>query len=146
MRADLPRPPDLALESYQAAEQWLQRAGEALGGAAKLRAIDRLRISTVERQSRPPIMPRDRTFKLWLPDRFQSETGLVTHTLNGGRLTIDRDVPPDVLRSAEEFIPATFRRVSLAFLLRAPGLAAPRVQGQATIAGGVSEFLCVRRD
>ncbi len=123
-------------EGYQAAEQLLQRAGNALGGADRLQAIDRLHITAVERPSRPPNAPRGRTFKLWLPDRFQSNVeGLVTHTLNRGRLTIDREVPPESRRNAEQAIPAMFRRVTLAFLLRAPGVGAPRMHGEVTIAG-----------
>lgn len=120
----------------QGAEQLLLRAGNALGGAERLRAIDRLQITTIERDSRRPEAARGRVYKLWLPDRFQSRVGgVVTHTLNGGRLTFDQDVPLDVRRAAEQAVPAMFRRVALAFLLRAPGLSAPRLQGEETIAG-----------
>jgi hypothetical protein len=126
----------LAHEGSQAAEQLLQRAADALGGAGRLRAIDRLLITAVERQSLPPTSARGQTFKLWLPDRFQSQTaGLVTHTLNGGHLTIDREVAPDVRRTAESATQARFRLVALAFLLRAPGLSRPRVRGEATVDG-----------
>lgn len=120
-----------------AAEQLLREAENALGGAEKLRAIDRLHITVVERQSwRSEAAPRGRSYKLWLPDRFQSRVeGFAAHTLMGGRLTLDRPVSPEARRSAENAIPATFRRVALAFLLRAPGLSAPRLQGEATIDG-----------
>jgi hypothetical protein len=40
-----------------------------------------------------------------------------------------------VQRTAEQSIPAMFRRVAVAFLLRAPDLSAPRLHGEATIAG-----------
>jgi len=119
----------------QEAVQWLERAAEALGGAARLRAVERLRIVAVESQSQPPNMPRARTFKLWLPDRFQSETELVTHTLTGNRVHFNREVPVEAQRNAEEAIPALYRRVALAFLLRAPGLNAPRLQADATVSG-----------
>lgn len=114
----------------------MERAMTALGGAQKLLAIDRLRISVVEKATLPPNTPRSRTFKIWLPDRFQSSmTGVVTHTLHGTKLTIDRDVTPDIRRDAEQAIPNVFRRVTLAFLLRGPGLNSPRVAGNATIEG-----------
>ncbi len=119
----------------QDAVQWLMRAGDALGGAARLRAVERLRIAAVESQSQPPNMPQTRTFKLWFPDRFQSETALVTHTLSGNRVHFNREVPVEAQEYAKEAIPATFRRVALAFLLRAPGLSAPRLQADATVAG-----------
>jgi hypothetical protein len=136
LRADPWRTRELAHEGSQAAEQLLQRAADALGGTGRLRAIDRLRITAVERQSLPPHSARDRAFKLWLPDRFQSQVvGLVTHTLNGGHLSIDREVPPDVRRTAESATQGGFRRMALAFLLRAPGLSAPRVRGEATVDG-----------
>jgi len=126
------------------AEQLLDRAANALGGADRLRAINRLRITAIERQSRRPDSGQGRTFKVWLPDRFQSNVaGLVTHTLNGGRLTIDREVPPEARRNAEQAIPGMFRNVALAFLLRAPGLSAPRLHGEVTIAdlkGTLVEF------
>lgn len=123
-------------ESGQAAEQVLRRAGNQLGGADRLRAIDRLQITAMERESWRPQVPRGRSYKLWLPDRFQSHVdGIVTHTLNAGHLTIDPDFAPEVRGVAEKAIPATFRRVALAFLLRAPGLSAPRLRGEATIAG-----------
>jgi hypothetical protein len=77
-----------------------------------------------------------RTFKLWLPDRFQSHVaGFVTHTLNGRHLAFDRVVPPGVQQNAEQAVPATFRRVALAFLLRASDLSPPSLEGEATIAG-----------
>jgi len=136
VRAHPWRTRELSHEGSQAAEQLLQRAADALGGAGRLRAIDRLHITAVERKSGPPEAATGRAFKLWLPDRFQSHVkGRVTHTLNGGHLTIDREVPPDVRRTAESAIPRMFRRVALTFLLRAPGLSAPRVRGEATIAG-----------
>lgn len=136
VRGDLRETPDVADEGSQVADRLLQRAGNALGGGERLRAIDRLHITTVEWRRRRPDATRHRTYKLWLPDRFQSHVeGIVTHTLNGGRLTFDRAVPPDARRSAEEAVPAMFRRVALAFLLRAPGLSSPRLHGEATIAG-----------
>jgi hypothetical protein len=136
VRAYPSRTPDGPSQGYQAAEQLLQRAGDTLGGAERLRAIDRLHITTVEWRNERPEAVRARTFKLWLPDRFQSHVdGVVTHTLNGDRLTFDREVPPELQRNAEKAIPAMFRRVALAFLLRAPGLGAPRLHGEATIAG-----------
>jgi hypothetical protein len=120
----------------QTAEQLLRRAGAALGGADRLLAVERLQIVTAQWGSRRPESVRGRTYKLWLPDRFQSHVdGLVTHTLNGGRLTVDPDLPPEGRRNAEQAIPRMFRRVALAFLLRAPGLGAPRSQGEARIAG-----------
>jgi hypothetical protein len=136
LRGHLWGTPECAHEGDQAAEQLLQRAANALGGAARLRAIDRLQITAVERQSQRPDSARGRKFKLWLPDRFQSNVeGLVTHTLSGGRLTIDRELSPEMRRNAERSIPGMFRRVALAFLLRAPGLGDPRLHGEATIAG-----------
>lgn len=119
-----------------AAKQLLERAGNALGGADRLRAISRLRITAIERESRNPESGQGRTFKVWLPDRFQSNVaGLVTHTLNGGRLTIDREVPPEVRRNAEQAIPGMFRNVALAFLLRTPSSSAPRLHGEVIITG-----------
>jgi hypothetical protein len=137
VRADPRRTREFTHEGSQAAaEQLLQRAADALGGAGRLRAIDRLHITAVERQSLPPKSAWRRAFKLWLPDRFQSKVeGFVTHTLNGGHLTIDREVAPDVRRTAESATQARFRLMALAFLLRAPGLSAPRVRGDATVNG-----------
>lgn len=126
---------DPAQGGPQTAAQWLERAGDFLGGAARLRAVDRLRIAAVERQAQPPNMPHTRAFKLWLPDRFQQETDLFTHTLSGGGVHVNREVSPYAQRMAAEAIPATFRRVALAFLLRAPGLSAPRLQADASVAG-----------
>lgn len=123
-------------ERAQHAEQLVRRAGDALGGAERLSGIDRLRISVLERQSWRPEAPYGRTFKLWLPDRFQSRVeGVVTHTLIGGRVTFDREVPPEAERNAQLAIPATFRRVALAFLLRAPGVSGPTLKGETSIAG-----------
>jgi len=120
----------------QTAEAVLARAAESLGGAARLRAIDRLRIEVQQRQSMSPAPPRPRSYNLWLPDRFQNVVpGLVTHTLVGGKLTFSRDVSDEIRQNAEESIPAMFRVVSLQFLLRGPGLAAPRLVGDATIEG-----------
>lgn len=120
----------------QSVQSVLARAADSVGGAKRLQAIDRLRISVVEKQSRPPISPRSRILKLWLPDRFQNSLpGLVTHTLHGTRLTFDRDVSPEIRGNAERSIPGMFRRVALTFLLRAPGLGRPRLAGDATIEG-----------
>jgi len=126
---------DPVQQGSQTATQWLERAGEYLGGAARLRSVDRLRITAVERQTQPPNMPHPRIFKLWLPDRFQQQTDLFTHTLSGSAVHINREVRPEAQRMAEEAIPATFRRVALAYLLRAPGLSAPRLQADANVAG-----------
>lgn len=57
---------------------------------------------------------------------------------------INREVPPAAQKNAEGAIPATFRRVALAFLLRAPGLRAPRLQEDATVGdltGALVEFV-----
>jgi hypothetical protein len=135
-RADLSATPGIADARAQSAEELLLRAGNALGGADKLRAVDRLHIVSSESQTRRPEAALARTFKLWLPDRFQSHVGgIVTHTLNGRHLAFDRVVPPTVQRNAELAIPALFRRVALAFLLRAPDLSPPQLEGAATIEG-----------
>lgn len=135
-RADLSATPEIAGARAQSAEDLLLRAGNALGGADKLRAIDRLHIATSEWRARRPEAALVRTFRLWLPDRFQSHVeGIVTHTLNGRHLAFDRVVPPEAQRNAEQAIPAMFRRVALMFLLRAPALSAPRLHGEATIGG-----------
>jgi hypothetical protein len=123
-------------QGSETAEELIKRAGDALGGAGRLGAIERLLVTATERQSSRPNPPRGRAFKIWLPERFQSQVqGLVTHTLNGGRLAVDRELPATMRSNAEQAVPATFRRVALAFLLRAPGLSAPRLAGEATIAG-----------
>jgi hypothetical protein len=135
-RADLPATPAFDGARGQSAEELLFRAGNALGGADKLRAVDRLHIATSEWRAQRPEAALARTFKLWLPDRFQSHVaGFVTHTLNGRHLAFDRVVPPGVQQNAEQAVPATFRRVALAFLLRASDLSPPSLEGEATIAG-----------
>jgi hypothetical protein len=136
VRAHLSETPEDTDQGTQAAGQLLQRAGNAVGGGERLRAIERLHITAVERQRWGQEVARGRSFKLWLPDRFQSHVeGFATHTLNGGRLTIDREVLPETRRSAEVAIPAMFRRVALAFVLRAPGMSVSRLHGETTIAG-----------
>jgi hypothetical protein len=129
-------PPEGVDGGGQTAEQLLRRAGDALGGADRLLGVERLHIAAAEWRSSRPEAVLGRTYKLWLPDRFQNHVdGLVTHTLNGGRLTVDPDLPPERRRNAEQAIPGMFRRAALAFLLRAPGLGAPSLQGEATVAG-----------
>lgn len=136
-------PDEPAQDEVQSAARWIERAGDFLGGAAKLKAVDRLHLTVTESQSQPPHMPRTRIFKLWLPDRFQSDTELYTHTLRGSSVHINREVPPEARTNAEEALPALFRRVAMAFLLRAPGLGAPRVEADARVGdlrGALVEF------
>jgi hypothetical protein len=131
------------------AQALLARARAAVGGADRLAVVDRLTIETTDtpaagrnaplhppaggaaapasessRETAPPGPPSlalTRTYKLFLPQRFQSIIhGRVTHTLDGDSFWMEPVPDPNVGETAERSTRANFLMVSVAFLLTPP--------------------------
>lgn len=128
------------------AQKLLARARNVVGGAGRLAAIERLVVETTERPVGGKASALQRTYRLLLPDSFQSTVpGVVAHTLDRGSFWMDRSAQPDTIETAERSTRARFLIVSVAFLLRAPderrtpvrALGRMRVQG---MEGEVLEF------